>query len=121
MTKGIQFRFNAPFRKVEKKADGSLSVHLGSGDPVDCDILMFATGRVPNTDGLGLEAAGVELNADGAVKVEEHSQSTCPSIYAVGDVTNPDQITPVAIRERQALSPPASGGQPYTVRYDCIP
>src|SRR3546814_4514594 len=68
ISKGIQFRFNAPFRKVEKKADGSLSVHLGSGDPVDCDILMFATGRVPNTDGLGLEAAGVELNADGAVK-----------------------------------------------------
>src|SRR3546814_210524 len=98
MTKGIQFRFNAPFRKVEKKADGSLSVHLGSGDPVDCDILMFATGRVPNTDGLGLEAAGVELNADGAVKVDEHSQSTCPSIYAVGDVTNRVQLTPVAIR-----------------------
>src|SRR3546814_7564551 len=116
MTKGIHFRFNAPFRKVEKKVDWSLSVHLGSGDPVDCDILMFATGRVPNTDGLCLEAAGVELNADGAVKVDEHSQSTCPSIYAVGDVTNRVQLTPVAIREGQAFADTVFGGKPSTVR-----
>src|SRR3546814_20600284 len=81
MTKGIQFRFNAPFRKVEKKADGSLSVHLGSGDPVDCDILMFATGRVPNTDGLGLEAAGVELRSEER-RVGEECVSRCRSRWS---------------------------------------
>src|SRR3546814_3601 len=121
MTKGIQFRFNAPFRKVEKKADGSLSVHLGSGDPVDCDILMFATGRVPNTDGLGLEAAGVELNADGAVKVDENSHSTCPSIYDVDDVTNGGPHTPAEILEDAAFENTVFGGKPSTVSYACIP
>ena len=81
-----------------------LNVRLGDGVTVECEAMMFALGRVPNTDGLGLESAGVELEANGAVRVDEYSRSTCPSIYAVGDVTNRVQLTPVAIREGQAFA-----------------
>jgi glutathione reductase (NADPH) len=121
MAKGIQFRFNAPFRKVEKKADGSLSVHMEGCEPLDCDVLMFATGRVPNTDSLGLETAGVELDQAGAVIVNADNQSSCPTIYAVGDVTNRVQLTPVAIREGQAFADAVFGDRKTSVSYDCIP
>jgi len=119
--KGIQFRFNAPFEKVVKNEDGTLTVHVGNGDPIECDTLMFATGRVPNTDGLGLENAGVELDRNGAVKVDADNRSTCPSIYAVGDVTNRVQLTPVAIREGQVFADSIFGDKPGKVDYDCIP
>ena len=119
--KGIQFRFNAPFRKVEKNADGSLTVHMDGCDPVVCDVLMFATGREPNTEGLGLEEAGVELDGKGAIKVDADNQSSCPSIYAVGDVTNRIQLTPVAIREGQAFADTIFGNKPTRVDYDCVP
>jgi len=119
--KGIQFRFNAPFEKVVKNEDGTLTVHVGNGDPIECDTLMFATGRVPNTDGLGLENAGVELDRNGAVKVDADNRSTCPSIYAVGDVTNRVQLTPVAIREGQVFADSIFGDKPGQVDYDCIP
>ncbi len=104
MTKGIDFRFNAPFKEVVKQEDGSLLVHVGGGgDPIPADVLMFAMGRVPKTAGLGLEEIGVELTKNGAIKVDADSRSTVPSIYAVGDVTDRIQLTPVAIREGQAL------------------
>mgnify|MGYP003582433518 CR=1 FL=1 len=119
--KGIQFRFNAPFKKVEKNADGTLTVHMGGCDPVVCDVLLFATGREPNTEGLGLEDAGVELDGKGAIKVDADNQSSCPSIYAVGDVTNRIQLTPVAIREGQAFADTIFGNKPTRVDYDCVP
>ena len=65
VSKGIDFRFNAPFKGIEKQADGSLLVHVGSGDPLPADVLMFATGRNPKTQGLGLEAVGVDLAENG--------------------------------------------------------
>ncbi len=71
---------------------------------IDVDQVMLATGRDPNTKGLGLEKIGVALDAIGAVKVDEYSQSTVPSIYAVGDVTNRIALTPVAIREGHAFA-----------------
>ena len=83
--------------------------------------MLFATGRVPNTEDLGLESAGVELDDKGAVKVDADNQSTCPSIYAVGDVTNRVQLTPVAIREGQAFADSVFGDKPTRVDYDCIP
>jgi glutathione reductase (NADPH) len=82
---------------------------------------MFATGRVPNTNGLGLESAGVELGAQGAVSVDDENRSSCPSIYAVGDVTNRVQLTPVAIREGQAFADTVFGKKPTKVDYSCIP
>ncbi|RJP71893.1 MAG: glutathione-disulfide reductase [Comamonadaceae bacterium] len=119
--KGIQFRFNAAFERIARQADGSLRVHLKDGEPVDCDQLLFATGRRPNTAGLGLEAAGVVLDGQGAVRVDEHNRSSVDSIYAVGDVTNRVQLTPVAIREGHAFADTVFGGNPRTVDYRCIP
>jgi glutathione reductase (NADPH) len=121
LTKGIAFRFNAPFDRVEKNEDGSLRVHLGGGDPIDADVLLFATGRKPKTAGLGLEDAGVELDEHGAVVVDADNRSTCPSIFAVGDVTNRVQLTPVAIREGQAFADTLFGDKPTRVDYGCIP
>ena len=121
MSKGITFRFGAPIEKILKQANGTLSVQVKDGDAVDCDLLMFATGRIPNTDGLGLESAGVEIDAQRAVKVDADSRSTCPSIYAVGDVTNRVQLTPVAIREGQAFADTVFGNKPTRVDYNCIP
>ena len=121
MTKGIDFRFHAEFRGIEKADDGSLSVSMANHEPLSVDCVLFATGRVPNTTGLGLENARVDLDDKGAVKVDDDSQSSCPSIYAVGDVTNRVQLTPVAIREGQAFADTVFGGKPWRVDYDCIP
>jgi glutathione reductase (NADPH) len=119
-SKGIQFLFNVRLERVERRADGVLVVNLGD-TKVECESLMCATGRIPNTDGLGLASAGVELEASGAVRVDEYSRSTCPSIYAVGDVTNRVQLTPVAIREGQAFAETVFGKHPTRVDYGCIP
>ena len=119
-SKGIQFLFNVQLRRVERRADGVLLADLGD-TKVECEALMCATGRVPNTDGLGLASAGVELETSGAVRVDEYSRSTCPSIYAVGDVTNRVQLTPVAIREGQAFAETVFGKKPCKVDYNCIP
>ncbi|PKP90150.1 MAG: glutathione-disulfide reductase [Alphaproteobacteria bacterium HGW-Alphaproteobacteria-16] len=121
MTKGIDFRFHAEFRGIEKNADGSLKVSMTGHEDLEVDCVLFATGRVPNTDGLGLAEAGVELDASGAVVVGSDNQSSVPSIYAVGDVTNRVQLTPVAIREGQAFADTVFGDKPTTVDYECIP
>src|SRR5690606_31949131 len=83
--------------------------------------VMFATGRLPNTEGLGLERAGVELGERSEIKVDEYSKTNVDSIYAVGDVTDRVQLTPVAIREGQAFSDTVFGDTPTTVSYDCVP
>ncbi len=121
MTKGIEFRFHAEFEGIEKGEDGCLTVKMSGHEPVTVDLVMFATGRVPNTDGLGLESAGVTLDDKGAVQVDDKAQSSCPSIYAVGDVTNRVQLTPVAIREGQAFADRTYGGKDVVLDYDNIP
>ena len=121
MTKGIDFKFNAPFRSIEKNDDGSLTVHLEGCEPMQADAVLVAAGRVPNSRGIGLEEVGVELDKDGAIKVDERNQSSVPSIFAVGDVTNRIQLTPVAIREGQAFSDTFYGGQPTVVDYQNVP
>jgi glutathione reductase (NADPH) len=120
-SKGIQFLFNSQLERVERRADGVLVVRFEGGTSVECEAFMCAVGRVPNTDRLGLESAGVELEPTGAVRVDEYSRSTCPSIYAVGDVTNRVQLTPVAIREGQAFAETVFGNTPSKVDYNCIP
>lgn len=119
--KGIDFRFNAGFEKVVKTDDGTLTVHVTHHDPIDCDLLLFATGRRPNSEALGLEALGVEIDALGAIRVDEDSRSAVPSIFAVGDVTNRVQLTPVAIREGHAFADTQFGNNPRRVDYGCIP
>ena len=121
MTKGINFRFNAHMDRIEKTDDGALRVHFKDGDPVSADVVLFATGRKPNVDGLGLDSAGVELDDKGAIKVDDYSRTSCESIYAVGDVTDRLQLTPVAIREGHAFADTVFGGNPRTVDYDCVP
>ena len=121
MTKGIDFKFNAPFQSIEKNGDGTLTVHLENCDAITADAVLIATGRTPNTKGLGLEEAGVELDEHGAIKVGDDNQSSVPSIYAVGDVTNRIQLTPVAIREGQAFADSVFGGKPTVVDYKNVP
>ncbi len=121
MLKGIDFRFHAEFQKIEKQDDGSLLVSMSNHDPIEVDCVMFATGRVPNTEGLGLDAAGVELGEHGEIVVDRFSKTSADHIYAVGDVTNRVQLTPVAIREGHAVADTLFGNNPRAVDHGCIP
>jgi glutathione reductase (NADPH) len=121
MMKGIEFKFHVSFESIEKADDGTLLVNMQGCDPIEADVVMFAIGRQPNTEGLGLGTAGVELDDKGAVKVDEDNRTACDSIYAVGDVTNRVQLTPVAIREGQAFADTIFGNKPTRVDYAAIP
>nr|WP_218625200.1 glutathione-disulfide reductase [Sphingomonas sp. dw_22] len=121
ITKGIDFRFHTDFKKIEQLESGGFRVELTKHEPFEVDCVLFATGRVPNTRGLGLAEVGVELDDKGAVKVDADNRSSVDSIYAVGDVTNRVQLTPVAIREGQAFADTVFGNKPHQVDYSCIP
>jgi glutathione reductase (NADPH) len=121
MTKGIEFRFNAPFESITKQDDGRLLVRMKGCDEITADLVLFATGRAPNVSGLGLDAVGVALNDKGAVIVDADNKSSVDSIYAVGDVTDRIQLTPVAIREGQAFADTIFGNKPHRVDYDMVP
>ncbi len=121
MTKGINYKFNCTFDKIEKREDGSLDVYMDGKPAMRADVVLAATGRRPKIDGLGLENAGVETNEKGAIKVDEYSRTNIDSIYAVGDVTDRVQLTPVAIREGQAFADTVFNDTPRTVDYSCIP
>ena len=121
LRKGIDFKFHATIERAERRDDGSLHIAMSGCDDIEADQLLFATGRKPNTEHLGLQAVGVEIAANGAVKVDEDNRSTVPSIFAVGDVTDRVQLTPVAIREGQAFADTFFGNKPSRVDYGCIP
>jgi glutathione reductase (NADPH) len=122
MARGIHYRFNCPFEKVVKREDGTLEVWMkGQPDPLLADEVLVATGRKPNTAGLGLENAGIVLGEKGEIVVDARAQTSCPSIYAVGDVTDRVQLTPVAIREGQAFADRVFGGKDTVIDYSCIP
>jgi glutathione reductase (NADPH) len=119
--KGIDFKFNAKIEQIEKLAGGRLKLTMTGCDDIEADQLLIAAGRIPNTEGLGCEDVGVELGKHGAVKVDEDNRSSVESIFAVGDVTNRVQLTPVAIREGQAFADSFFGNIPARVDYGCIP
>lgn len=121
MGRGIDFRMHSQIKSVEKGADGCLLVDLGDSNPVKVDQVLIATGRDPNSVGLGLECASVEMADNGAIKVDEYNRTSCDSIYAVGDVTDRVQLTPVAIREGHAFADTVFGGNPRTIDYGSIP
>ncbi|MEL6541906.1 MAG: glutathione-disulfide reductase [Pseudomonadota bacterium] len=122
LTKGIEYCFNVEFEYVRKQEDGTLLVKMTGHDERVFDQVMIATGRVPNTDGLGLETVGVELGKKGEIKVDAFSKTNVDYIYAVGDVTDRVQLTPVAIREGQAFADSVFGpDEPYAVDHSCIP
>lgn len=121
LAKGIDFRFNAGFEALERQDDGTILCKMKGCDDIEADQVLFAIGRTPNTEGLGLEQLGVELTERGAVVVDDQYRSTVPSIFAVGDVTDRIQLTPVAIREGHAFADTQFGDKPCTVDYHCIP
>lgn len=121
LAKGIDFRFNSGFERIEKQADGSLRCIMKGCTDIEADEVLFAIGRQPNTEGLGLAEAGVELTERGAVKVDADNRSSVPSIFAVGDVTDRIQLTPMAVREGQAFADTFFGNMPARVDYGCVP
>jgi glutathione reductase (NADPH) len=121
LRKGIDYKFNATIERIEKRDDGSLHIAMTGCDDIQADQLLFALGRKPNTDGLGLEAVGVELGDNCKIKVDPDNRTSIPSIFAVGDVTDRVQLTPVAIREGQAFADTFFGNKPNRVDYSCIP
>ena len=118
--KRIGLRFNADIARIEK-IGGTLVATLKDGSTISADMVMFATGRKPNTRNMGFEAAGVRLDKDGAVVIDPYFQSSVPSIYALGDVTNRIQLTPVAIGEAMVLSRNLFNGANDTMDYAGVP
>lgn len=119
-SRGLNVRYESTIVGLSKVADG-VAVAFSDGDRENFGAVMFATGRVPNVDGLGLESCGVILTPSGAIEVDEYSQSTCPTVYAVGDVTGRSALTPVAIREGAAFAETVFNGNPTKVDHSMIP
>ena len=118
---GIRIATGAVFTKIEDIGAGARRVHLSTGAKIDADLVFWAVGRKPATQGMGLEAAGVRLGKDGAVIVDEFSRTNIPNIFAVGDVTDRVQLTPVAIREGAAFAETEFNDNPQKVDYAFIP
>ncbi len=119
--KGVGLNFNADIKSVEKLQDNRLRAHLNNGETLTADTILYATGRKPNIAGLGLEALGVALREDGAVKVDEFFQTSVSSIYALGDVIGGVQLTPVALAEGMALVRHLYQNDSTLPNYDNIP
>jgi glutathione reductase (NADPH) len=117
---GTQLTLKATVAKLEK-AGGAIRATLSTGEAVETDCVLYALGRDPLTDGLGLERAGVKLDEAGAVIVDEYSQSCVDSIYAIGDVTNRFNLTPVAIRDGHAFADTIYHQRPTPVDHSFVP
>jgi glutathione reductase (NADPH) len=118
--RGIRVIVNDVLTSIEK-GRSAFKGRLKSGSFIDADQIMFAIGRSPDTRGLGLAEAGVTTGVSGEIIVDAASQTNVASVYAVGDVTNRVNLTPVAIREGHAFADSAFGGKPWTVDYAMIP
>jgi len=118
--KGIRVITQHVFERIDKTEDG-LAVTLTGGEVLATDAVMFAIGRNPNSKGLGLENAGVAFEPNGTIKVDAHSKTNIDNIYAVGDVTNRANLTPVAIREGAAFAETVFNANPVAVDHSCIP
>ena len=117
---GIDIRIKTDIERIEKEA-GGCRVHFKHGDSLQAGLVMAATGRLPNTAGLGLQKAGVELGWNGHIVVDEFSRSSVDNIYAVGDVTDRVNLTPVAIHEATAFSETVFNDRPTPVDHTTIP
>jgi glutathione reductase (NADPH) len=118
--KGVKLRLNANITDIARASD-TLQAVFTDGATLEADCIMYATGRAPNTRNLGLEAAGVTLSAKGAIAVDAYSQSAVPSIYAIGDVTDRVNLTPVATAEGTALANTLFNNRPTALDYENIP
>jgi glutathione reductase (NADPH) len=118
--RGVSVHLTTDVMSIGKR-DGALRAAFGDGTSVDVDCVMYAVGRKPNTDGLGAEAAGVALDPDGALVVDEGYRTNIPNIYGIGDVTDRLNLTPSAIAEGHALADTLFGGRPHAPSYENIP
>ncbi|WP_290703639.1 glutathione-disulfide reductase [Amphritea sp.] len=118
--KNVSLRFNNNIEKIEKQSDGSLLAHLTDGSTLEADTIMYATGRVPNVMDLGLENINLEQKGNGAIVVNDKFETAEPSVYAIGDVIDRVQLTPVALAEGMALVRNLYDGQNQQVDYDLI-
>ena len=116
---GVDLRVGTDITALTR-TEGGFALRTSTGQDGAFDDVMFATGRVPNTDGLGLQALGLELAPNGAVPVDAYSQTAIPSIYAVGDVTDRVNLTPVAIREGHAFADTVFNARPTTFDHSLI-
>ena len=116
---GIDTRFNISPKEI-RKTDGGLIVTFDDGSKIGTDCVLMATGRRPKTDSLGVEAAGVDVEKNGAIKVDDYSRTSQPNIYAVGDVTDRVNLTPVAIREAAAFVETVFKDNPVAYDHDNI-
>ncbi len=118
--RGVRILCQAMFKGLSR-AGRRISATLTTGETIEADQVMMAIGRVPNTDGLGLGSVGVVLGEHGAIAVNAYSQSSVPSIHAVGDVTNRMNLTPVAIREGHAFADTVFGNKRTAVDHGNVP
>ena len=118
--RGVKFLMNDHVVAIEKTEAGKL-VGTNCGATLEAGEVMMAIGRRPLTAGLGLESVGVEPDHKGAIAVDEYSRTSAPSIYAIGDVTNRMNLTPIAIREGHALADTLFGGRPTSIDYANVP
>jgi len=116
---GVDLRTRIDVRAIERRSEG-LRLSLNDGAALTVDCVLYATGRRPNTDGIGLEAAGVALDRNGAVTVDEWSRSSAAHIYAVGDVTDRIQLTPVATHEAHCLADTLFGNRPRRPDHELV-
>ncbi|RVW54788.1 Glutathione reductase, chloroplastic [Vitis vinifera] len=119
--RGIEFHTEESPQAILKSADGSLSLKTNKGTVEGFSHIMFATGRRPNTKNLGLETVGVKMTKTGAIEVDEFSRTSVPSIWAVGDVTDRINLTPVALMEGGALAKTLFGNEPTKPDYRAVP
>ena len=119
--RGVKVALACEHERIEKREDGILVSHVTDSMVLESEVVMFAVGREPHVKGLGLDKAGVKLNDKGAVAVDEYSRTNVEHIWAVGDVTDRMNLTPVAIREAQAFAETVFLGKPATFSYDAIP
>ena len=120
MAKGLNFKLNCRLERVEKTEAG-LVLHFADGKTMETDVVLWALGRVPNVEGLGLEDVGVALNEKGAIAVDTDNRTNVPTVFAVGDVTDRVQLTPVAIREGHSFADRQFGEKNWHVDYNAIP
>ena len=120
LDRGVQLMTETNVTKIIK-TDDCVEVTGSQGQVQSFDVVMYATGRAPNSANLGLEALGIELDSKGAVTVDQYSATAVSSIYAIGDVTNRVNLTPVAIREGMAFVQTAILGNPTSIDHELIP
>lgn len=118
--RGIRVRPDTRVRDIEKRPDG-LDVMLDQGERLEADAVLFATGRAPNTRGLGLDEVGIRVDDAGAVVVDAASRTSVENVYAVGDCTNRINLTPVAIAEGRAFADTVFGGKNVVMSHENVP